>query len=67
MDCGESARPLESVKSDRSAVSTEQDNFERLKDGASEGFPLSLKMFCKLYVRGIVHRWDFGCMVDSMC
>ena len=46
MNCGESAQPLESVKSDRSAVSTAKDNYEHLKDGASEGFPLSFLSKC---------------------
>ena len=69
MDCGESAQPLESVKSDRSAMSTEQDNFEHLKAGASEGFPLSFSkenVFKPYSMCNIAHRWDFGNLVCNI-
>ena len=39
---GKVHKALESIQSDRSAVSTAKDNYEQLKEGASEGFPLSL-------------------------
>ena len=65
-----SVRPLESVKSDRSAVSTEQDNLEHLKDEASEGFPLSFSkenVFKPYSVCNIAYRWDFGtwCVISK--
>ena len=73
MNCGESAQPLESVKPDRSAVSMAKDNYEHLKDGASEGFPLSFQikcfqnsMFVDSFIDGVLGACWIPCVMLSM-